>query len=176
MESRKCRGRSYCVILDVSRCRIPKCVASQVTDSSRPISPLMQPSTDRSFVCAVDFIWRSMLRERSKTTSQRASIRVSTSITGTMIPRQLTIRETGRGWYCGLWNRSDDRSGPRDNSSPHRIVPLLLEATQKYALGIGDVVREAPADFVGCCGVECFKSLCQMGVFLRGQLVCDFED
>src|SRR4051812_40643703 len=66
----------------VSDCQIPRCFARQVTSSPGPIRPEVTPAIARSPVREAEDIWRSMLRERSKTRSTGAAIDVASSMTG----------------------------------------------------------------------------------------------
>ena len=54
------------MIFEVSLCLIPKCLASQVTNSCKPIRPVVFPAIAFSFVCEVEIWCRSILRARSK--------------------------------------------------------------------------------------------------------------
>src|SRR6266511_2383590 len=77
------QGGSHLTTLTVSRCLTPKCTASQVTSSPAFKRPVVTPPTARSCVLAVDCVWTSTSRIRSKHLSIGAAIDVSRRMTGT---------------------------------------------------------------------------------------------
>lgn len=81
----------------VNRCRIPRCVASQVTSSPGPISPLVTPAIARSLDRAVETRWKSTSRARSKQSSIGASMMLSILITGIQVGVLLFLIEHASG-------------------------------------------------------------------------------
>ena len=68
ISSTKYYGERNSVIFEVRFCHTPRCFARQVTVSFSFISPFARPAITRSPVAAVETIWRSMLRDKSKQT------------------------------------------------------------------------------------------------------------
>ncbi|EEF62642.1 hypothetical protein Cflav_PD5277 [Pedosphaera parvula Ellin514] len=72
---------------------MPKCLARQVTSSPKEIRPEVTPATARSPVWAVEAMWRSMLRDKSKILSMGAWIWRDVWMTGTRQFFQLLTAE-----------------------------------------------------------------------------------
>ena len=66
---------------DLIRNRRPKCRACQVTSSPGPMRPEVTPPIAFSFDRAMEPVWASMLRDRSKHAAGEAAIQTVSSMT-----------------------------------------------------------------------------------------------